>query len=229
MTSKAQTRRDALAAWWDRKPWPCIICAADPGAESGYCVLKSTGTGIDVLDCGTVADVFTTEDVRRVVLETNNAAFAHKLPVVYVLEDWGSGGPLGINQWVGLGEARGVWRHYITLEHSEAFEKSPKIVKVTQSRWRSRVVEETGRVDANGKWHRFSPDDWKGAALRAAKQHFIDTHIPPLDAAEAACIGYYAARSDEVMKALGIRHLRKHAPWFVGSLKENLLEPLIKR
>ena len=150
-------------------------------------------------------------------------ADSEELPLVAVFEDWGKGGPRGLSQWIGLGEARGPWRRAFRrlAIRSSVLTKRASSVLVTQSRWRSRMIEETGARDAENKWIAFDTAGWKAAALRAARIHHFSAHVPPLDAAEAACGAAYAVRSDEVAKVLGKRHLARHGLTF------ELLEPAI--
>lgn len=231
MTSKAQKRREALEQWWSRPPWPCVIFSVDPGRQSGFSTIRSDRGGIRLEAVGCVSDIFR-GDPGASIRSAIDISILSDLPIVFVLEDWGAGGPMGIKHWVGLGEARGVWRHHITRICVDRLGTLPKFAKVTQSRWRSRVVTETGvletREDGSTKWRAFSKEEWKEAAWRSARVHFLDSDIPPLDASEAACMGYYAARSDEIMMLLGKRHLSQWGYHFRGPLKDHRLEPLIK-
>lgn len=223
-SSKAARRRVALAAWWERGPWPCVVAVVDPGRTSGFALVVSRpGHGFDLVLCeGLDLDSTRLEELAWLAARR---ARDEELPLVVVLETWGKGGPRGLAQWVGLGEARGPWRR-VFRQVADRFRpkvltKKAASVLVTQSRWRSRVVPETGGTDAEGKWEPFDADGWKAAALRAARTLYLSAYVPPLDGAEAACIAAYAVRSDEVAKVLGVRHLRRHG------LEFELLEPVI--
>ncbi len=209
--SKAALRRAALAAWWERGPWPCVVAVVDPGRTSGFALVVSRpGHGFDLVLCeGLDLD---SDRLDELVFDADRCAIREDLPLVVVLETWGKGGPRGLAQWVGLGEARGPWRRAFRrlAVGSTQLTKKASSVLVTQSRWRSRVVDETGTTDAAGKWEAFDSDGWKAAALRSAQGLYLSAYVPPLDGAEAACIAAYAVRSDEVAKALGVRHLRRH-------------------
>lgn len=220
--SKAALRRAALAAWWDRGPWPCVVAFVDPGRTSGFAIVVSRpGRGFDLVLCESLD--LDSSRLEGLADEADFIARREELPLVALFETWGKGGPRGLAQWVGLGEARGPWRRVFrqVAASSPRLTQKASSVLVTQSRWRSRVVPETGARDAEGKWVAFDTEGWKGAALRAARELYPSAHVPPLDAAEAACGAAYAVRSDEVAKVLGKRHLGRHGLTF------ELLEPVI--
>lgn len=224
--SKAEARRRALAAWWERGPWPAVILTIDPGESAGATIGHSKPGGL-VMEWSTQVDTWKRGTVEEVVRHAVADAEELDLPLVAVLEDWGAGGPRGLAQWIGLGEARGVWRRWLTIaaRESEALTLS-RIVKAPQSRWRGRVIPETGAREGDGRWRPFTPDEWKAAARRAAMDYFLDTEIPiQEDAAESACMLVYAARSDEVLKALGKRHLKK---WGISPQHMEPLEKTIR-
>lgn len=209
MTSKAQARREALARWWDRGPWPCVLLAIDPGKVSGVAIVLSRPGGMKLLQAR-VVDLHRDRGVEVAVENAVLASREHDLPLVLVLEDWGRGGPRGLAQWVGLGEARGPWRReFLIRAGEEADLVKSRVVLATQSRWRSRVVPETGATEGE-KWRPFTPEEWKAAAREAAQRHFLDAYVPPLDAAEAVCVAVYAARSDEVLSKIPKRVLDAH-------------------
>lgn len=216
MTSKAQRKREALAAWWARDPWPALFLAADPGASAGAALIVGGRGGMDLLEAASV-DTYGSRDLEGFVSRGVAIAMSMALPLVLALEDWGAGGPRGLSQWVGLGEARGPWRREYMLRAREAG-MTPRIVLVPQSRWRSRIVPETGAMEpqpgGSEKWRAFTPEEWKEAARSAAQDLFLDAHVPPADAAEAVCIGAFAARSDDAAKKLGKRHLKRHGYTF---------------
>lgn len=200
--TKAQEKRDGLAAWWSRPPWPVVILAADPGRRAGAAILSCDRGGVELVKAVPV-DTYTREVDVLVKLALAKAE-QRGVPFFLALEAWGRGGPMGIDQWLGLGEQRGAWRRTFIIE---APEHQRNVVQVTQSRWRSRMVEETGDM-TTGQWQPFGPDGWKQAALRAARAHLIDGYVPDdPDAAEATCIALFAARSDEVGNKLSKRYL----------------------
>ena len=220
--SKAALRRAALAAWWERGPWPVVVAFVDPGKAAGFALVVSRpGYGFDLVMCeGLELDSLRLEEL---VFEADRVAIREDLPLVAVFEDWGKGGPRGLAQWIGLGEARGPWRRAFRrlAVGSTQLTKRASSILVTQSRWRSRMIEETGTRNAEDKWEAFDAAGWKAAALRAARTHYLSAHVPPLDGAEAACGAAYAVRSDEVAKVLGKRYLRRF------DLTFELLEPAI--
>lgn len=211
--SKAQARRDAIATWWDRGPYPMVALAVDPGEAAGAAIGVCGPGDIDLRHAAPV-ETYTRNAVEYVVQKAVDIATVEGLPLVAFLEDWGAGGPRGLSQWIGLGEARGPWRRQLIIaarEHNVL--TLSRIQKVTQNRWRSRVIEETGArelVAGKEKWRPFTPAEWKTAARSTAMDYFMDHPEPPgEDAAEATCQLVYAARSDEALKALGKRYLKK--------------------
>lgn len=207
---KTELRRRAIAAWWSRVPWPCVILSVDPGAAAGASIIVSGAGGLKLYACEAV-DLYDPHPViESVVKRACDCARHYSLPLVGVLEDWGRGGPRGLAQWIGLGEARGPWRRALIQRTKEAIPAitMPRIILARQTRWRSMVIPETGRINAAGKWEPFGPDGWKAIAKATASDYFLESYVPPEDAAESACMGAYAARSDAVGKALGSRHLK---------------------
>ncbi len=220
--SKAQVRRDALAAWWDRPTWPCVILSVDPGREAGAAVYRSWPFGL-MLERALEVDTYT-DTLEDTVHWAAGLAGKHNLPMVTVLEDWGAGGHRGLAQWIGLGEQRGPWRRAAIM----AAEYHPMVTKgrialVPQTRWRSRVIEETGYRDEDDKFHPFDADGWKAVAVHTAPNLVVDGYVPHgANAAEAVCMGFYAARSDEVGKLIPKTVLKRYG------LSYTPLEPAIK-
>lgn len=218
-------QRAALERWWNRGPWPCVLLCADPGLISGGVIIVSRPGGLVLREA---KEIHVLEDrALEGVIECGIAVSKQtRLPLIGVLEDWGSGGPRGLSQWIGLGEKRGVWRREMILR---ARDHGIKIVEVAQSVWRGRVLDQTGAHELDEetgleKWRPFEPKEWKDLAHRSALDYFMDAWVPPLDSSEAACMGVYAARSDEVLRALGNRYLKQQ-----GFTSEDLeeLEPMI--
>lgn len=222
--SKAQVRRDSIEAWHDRDPWPCLILAVDPGRAAGSSlVLSSPSRGVSLLSCESIDTM--SRALENAVNEAVSFALKEELHLFLALEDWGAGGMRGIDQWIGLGEARGPWRREFLLACEETktpFLRKKNIVKINMTRWRSRIVPETGTRTDSGKFVRFTPDEWKAAAKRAAVGFYLNQYIPPYDAAESACIGAFAARSDEIGSKIPKRLLASHGLVF------SPLEPTIK-
>lgn len=212
MAKKSKKRLLAERRWWRRTPWPAIVLAIDPGREAGAAIFGPFDPVVFEVD------IFT-RDVEGIVELAAELALKHRLPLVLALEEWGKGGPLGIDQWIGLGESRGAWRRAFIIYCRENAEKEgriglfvkTRIILVPQTRWRSVVVEETGFIHPVMGWRPFATEEWKEAATRS-----IATRIPGIDvdgkpnAAEAACLGLYVVRSDELGKMLPATFLASH-------------------
>ena len=182
---------------------PITVLSIDPGATSGYALLSSTG---EVLDIGTV-DV-STRQLEAVLAKAVDVSGID--PVALVTETWGTGGPLGIDQWLGLAAARGAWeRTHKLVSTPESFH-----IRVAVSTWRGTMVDAT-RTES-GK--RFDSARWKRECrATAVLQHGIPEALATPDAAEAYLMGYYAQRSAELAAALPPAYAKRLgldlAPW----------------
>jgi len=186
-----------------------VYLGVDSGKRSGATIgmCADPRKGLQILRCEGVD--LDTRDLELVVEHAVDLAEQYSLPLIAMLETWGRGGPLGLDQWIGLGEARGPWRRELRIRCKDTDALTLKrILLASQSRWRSLVVTETGG-EVDGEWVAFDPPGWKLAAKRAAEAHFVDAYVPPDDAAESACIVVYASRSDAAAEALGARYLAK--------------------
>lgn len=219
----AEVRRSALERWWDRE-WPVIVLGIDPGRSAGVALVESRpATGTIRLRWAREVDSYSLA-VERAILDAYEYAEAREWPLVAAVEDWGAGGHRGLAQWVGLGEQRGIWLRAIYVEGVRRAARKVPIVKVPQTRWRSRLCKTSGER-ANGEFHRFDSDRWKYEAYQAARRLFHGVESGELglgeNASEAACIGYFGARADGTGKALGKRWLADNGLSFES------LEPLI--
>lgn len=220
--TKAEKKRRDLAAWHRRYYWPAIIVGVDPGRQSGATVFVSRRRTLKPIVSASV-DTHS-RDIESILEEAVDLAKDEKLPVVLMMESWGKGGPLGIEQWIGLGEARGIWRRAFTLAMKDAdplrvgpvklFSPS-RVGYVNQRSWRSRMIEETGGTDARGKWIPFDSDGWKDAAIREVcrRTGWSPDRITG-DDAESFLVGSYAAQSDALGKMLPKTHLARYGLTF---------------
>lgn len=210
--SIAAMRKAALGEWWGRT-WPVVVLGVDPGRESGAALIHALPGSIRLV---WAREVLTqTMGVERAIDDAIRFAGGMGLPLVMAVEDWGAGGSRGLAQWIGLGEQRGAWTRALALRCLLTGVK-PKVVKIPQTRWRSRLCEAHGSRNGAGKFERHNAAEWKRESIKAARLLIPDADVPISDnAAEAVCIGYFAARADVTAKALGKTHLRKHAIEFV--------------
>jgi hypothetical protein len=211
MMSRVVSSRDQiLREWWDRPLWPAIIIAVDSGKSAGVTIIKSvTSSGIELIRCSNI-DTYS-RDIEMVVREGIQEAIFNEMYAIMVLETWGRGGKLGINQWIGLGETRGPWKRefkIICKELASKYASGKKVIQVAQNTWRSKVIKETGyRTDS--KFSRFNSGQWKDVAHNTALKIYSGDWIPPNDAAESACIAAYASRCVEIGKLLPRTYLKK--------------------
>lgn len=210
--SKKEQKRLALEQWWERPPWPAVILGIDPGSTAGATLAVSLPNGIDLVECISV-DIMDRE-VERLVRYASTLAMTQELYLFLVLETWQSGGKLGLQQWVGLGEHRGPWKREFLImaeELSSKWIRKKNIFQVNMARWRSRIIEETGVHKEDGKFRLFTSAEWKDKASNAANEFYLNQFVPPDDAAESACIVAYAARSDELGSRLPQRYLDRYS------------------
>lgn len=199
-------------AWRARRPWPVVTLNVDPGDDAGVTILAPGigSLGPRVIEIGTV-DTYS-RAVERWVDRAIAIARGAGLPLILVTESWGKGGPLGIDQWLGLGAMRGTWRREVMIragDASDVLTKSRSMLSIEMTTWRSFMIEETGGRDANGGFVRFEPEDWKRAATRTFVKLYPGVDIPDANAAESALLGSYAMRSDELGSMLPETFLRK--------------------
>lgn len=210
------------AAWWRRRPWPCVVLGVDPGAEAGTALLvphrQSTRAdtpeaegGFQVLwarEVGTMS-----RQLEATIQEAAVEARARGLHLVVSLEDWGRGGKLGIKTWLGLGAAAGAWKRATLLAAAEdcgdVLTVSRSILQVQQATWRSWMVEESGDR-STGRFVPFDSEGWKRAATRACAAHFPYLQLEGANAAEAALLAAYTLRSDELGRLLPATYLKRH-------------------
>jgi hypothetical protein len=219
MAKRTRAEQRSRAAWWDRTPWPCAVLGIDPGALAGATLgcPNYRAQPADVRIIWHRAIDSATRELERAVRDAACFAKENELQLVLVLEDWGRGGPLGIDTWLGLGAARGHWERAarLILDEMEGcpIRRTKPWVRVGQTAWRSRMIESWGTsVIAPGGGSIFTPHDpagWKLAARDAVKE-ILGIDAVSDDEAESILIAFYAMRSDEVGKALPKRLLRAH-------------------
>lgn len=206
----AEKRRDEHAAFFARPAFPVVVLSVDPGTRAGAAVIAPGTDGRPkVVLCEAIDSA--TRALEAMISSAIAIARAKDMMLLLAIEEWGRGGPLGIDQWIGLGERRGLWKREFLLLGSEApapspIRKSESIVHVNARTWRSRMIFETGERVAD-TFRPFDTDGWKRAATRTLLAHAPDVAIETADAAEAALLGLYSIRSDELHKRLGKRYL----------------------
>lgn len=154
-----------------------------------------------------------TKDLERAILDSIDAARSRGIGLVLMLEEWGTGGPMGITTWLGLGAARGHWIRAARLlceDHTELV-ASRFFYYAHMQTWRSWMDVPAVVVDPMGKViRRNEPDDWKRHATRRLAELAPHIQIDTADAAEAALIALYGSRADVVGKKLPLRLLAAH-------------------
>jgi hypothetical protein len=196
----SKKRRLEVEAIRARRPLPAIILSVDPGTNSGWSIqlpdYDAEHGSTHVYGSG-VSDI-----LERV---WTLARFYDK-PAYLVTETWGAGGPLGIEQWLSLGEKRGAWKREFARRFGQTYAMR-RMVHVFATSWRSVMIGTNGE-ERDGKFVRFDSNGWKRAATRAFSKYYPDDRIEDADAAEASLMGYYACRSDTVREAMLKRELK---------------------
>ncbi len=180
----------------------------DPGSRAGASIFIK---GQLIASCAVVTN---TRALEAFIDRAIEEAARVELPLIVLIEEWGRGGPRGIEQWIGLGGALGAWRRALELARVEhpngAVLGKGKIARIMMSRWRSKMISETGERDALGKFKTFDAEGWKKAATRTCARLYPQLTLDSSDQAEAILIGDYGARGDEVGALLSAKHLAKH-------------------
>lgn len=197
-------RRLAKAAWRARRPHDVVVLAIDPGEVCGVAVLEGTSASADfplpvpiyVEDISS----WTTLVEDAVDLAVTRAELA-KCPVVLVTEKFGKGGPLGLDQWMGLGGWvmvwRRAWRLYCDAYREPVVPARPGRWKIAAHQRQMRVMTSTWRSGMFDEWHN---GEWKGAAQRRLLE-LSGVQAPP-NAAEAALMGMYVSKTEAMGELL---------------------------
>jgi hypothetical protein len=195
------------AAWLLRRPWPVLILGIDPGAEAGATIMTPDRSTMIIHEVETM-----TRQVDRVVEEAVTIAREQRLLLVPIIEEWGAGGKRGIDQWLGLGAAYGAWRRQLVLAWAEGANdvlRKDKNARALQSRWRSRMIAESGKR-VGGAFKPFDSEEWKKAATRTLVSMFPGIELSSANGAESALIAIYGQRCDEVGALIPKRLLAEH-------------------
>jgi len=198
--------------YWNRKPWPCVIISVDPGKHAGASILSSKGRDIEVHYVQTVET--NSVQVEGMIVKAIDVAYKLRLKLFLVTETWGAGGPMGIDQWCGLGAARGAWERamhlYIPIS-SNVIVKSRHKTRINCQTWRAWMIGKNGEKNG-GKFTRFDDLGWKDAAKEAIPKFYPKLNVEGLDhnALESVLIGTHAFRSDEVGKLLTKKERKQH-------------------
>ena len=171
--------------------WRAVILGIDPGQTSGV----SLWIGDECRGAWTV--VLASE--RRATIADAVAA-GEGLPLVICGESWSGGWSSersSARTIAGLGAAWGRWQ-----EAAEAAGVRPsQFIRVHTARWRSDVL--------GGRQAR-TAEHWKAAARAWCAAHEIE--IDSDDAAEAACIGWWATRVPQTARALRLPRSCRRCP-----------------
>lgn len=219
MKRTAQERMER-AAFWRRAPWPVVVLGVDPAEGAGAAIAtpeeKLPGYHVEGGPEITISqEVATNTRALEAILDTAaGMARRKKLKLAVVLEEWGSGGKLGIKTWLGLGAAAGAWKRAVILaameQHKDVLLPRACLLSVPQTRWRSQLIEESGTRDAAGKYKNFTSEQWKEQAQKAVRGYFPLLEVPGPNAAEATLIALYGARCLELGELLPKWYLKEH-------------------
>jgi hypothetical protein len=162
MAKKSKSRKIDPVEFIKKSPSDAIVLSIDPGAESGWALLIGNSNGIiDRHSSGRVS-VFETREVEIIIQTAIDLALMMHKPLYMFLEHWPS--PFSgkaIHTYLGLGEARGIWRREFNLKCRENYDRNIRIGRtnvLAQNRdmlvnvgtWRGALIQETGCYK-NGK------------------------------------------------------------------------------
>lgn len=213
MTKRTKAQAAEREAWRARRPWPIAVLGIDPGATAGAAlVLPDARFQTSELCWARTIDVDTLAlecTIRDAIFQARD----RELGLVLVLEEWGRGGPMGIETWLGLGAARGHWiraARLLSLQHKE-LTASRLFCYAHMQTWRSWMDVPAVVTDTAGAVvRRNTPEDWKKGATRRISELAPKAMVDSADAAEGALIALYGSRCDAVGKRLPARLLKAH-------------------
>lgn len=220
MAKRTRAKEAEREAWRARRPWPIAVLGVDPGssvAGAGLVLPSEDGLRPDLHWVRAVDP--DTRQLERCLIDAITAARLRGIGLVLVLEEWGTGGPMGISTWLGLGAARGHWVRAARLL-AEPEECGAGILTPSRlysyahmATWRSWMDVPAVVVDQHGATvRRNDPEDWKRHATRRLVELVPDVVMESTtaDAAEGGLIALYGSRCDEVGRKLPMRLLAAH-------------------
>lgn len=200
MAREAKPKLTRYQVWLQGESVRCAILGVDPGATAGAALSLWTPGGHSMRWARAVKT--DTLELETCIEEACAEARAAKLPLVVAIEEWGKGGPLGINQWLGLGAAAGAWKRASLLaadRYAPTIVRSRAVVRLGQRTWRSAIIEDAGTRNAAGKFRPFDTEGWKKAATARALDLFGHSlGVLSSDAAEAALLAHCATRDPRI-------------------------------
>lgn len=225
MSKRTRLAEAERAAWRARRPWPTAVLGVDPGTEiaGAGLVLPDSAFEDPVLRWARSVDPYTLE-LEEIVEEAVAAARERGLGLVFVFEEWGRGGPMGIDSWLGLGAARGHWiraARLACLKHPDVLVASRLYVYAHMQTWRSWMDVPAVVLNEQGKTlRRNTPEDWKKHATRRLAELCPHVTLDSADAAEAGLIALFGSRFDAVGRKLPMRLLNRYGLERPGSRTE---------
>lgn len=175
-----------------------LVLGVDPGEECGASLIVVDDAGVTSvrwsreIQTNTIALEYALRDALEL-------ARSMRVKLTIAAEEWGRGGPLGLDQWIGLGAHVGAWRRAAALEHaagwSDAYAKSNGFVRVGMSSWRAALLPGVAAI-VKTKKPRDRSDEWKRQASARVLALFPDIDVKRFgpNAAESVLIGVYATR-----------------------------------
>lgn len=212
MARVAKPKVSRYQEWLATPPVECAILGVDPGASAGAALTIWSPVGHELVWAREVVTDTTALEVA--VTDAVGAARAAQLALVVAIEEWGRGGPLGIDQWLGLGAAAGAWKRAALIAadvRAPTIVRSRAVVRVGQRTWRSAMIPEAGTRNAAGTFRPYDTEGWK----KAAKARVLDLFglrfgDVSADVAEAILIAHYATRdrriADMIPRASALRN-----------------------
>jgi len=181
-----------------------VVLGIDPGERAGASLLVYTAHGVDLVFCREV-DTNSTQ-LEDALAEAFYVALRAGVKLTIAVEEWGRGGPLGLEQWIGLGMHVGAWKRAAILKADNgaaaAFSKSSGFIRVGMSSWRAALLPGVA-ADAKRAKSKERSEVWKRAATRRVLEIWpaLNPRHFGANAAESALIGLYAMRDVDAGEA----------------------------
>lgn len=191
-------------AWQNAPIIRRVVLGIDPGERAGASLLVDTARGVELVFCREVETNST--QLEDVLAEAFYAALRCGVKLTIAAEEWGRGGPLGLEQWIGLGMHVGAWKRAAILKAdngaADAFSKSSGFIRIGMSSWRAALLPGVA-ADAKRAKPKERSEVWKRAATRRVLELWpgLNPRHFGANAAESALIGLFAMRDVDAGEA----------------------------
>jgi hypothetical protein len=192
------------------------ILAVDPAETSGWSIVHTTPERVRVVDWG-ATEISKSRELERAIELAIETAQKTETVLVFVTEHSkqafggrGRTGRFGVDGFIGMTRAQGVWRRTFALMLQEARDQgqnfkvgrksglTTRIQTVEANAWRKDLFGTTRYRDEDGKSRALQRPHWKYLAIKTVSD--IDPVLDGIseDAAEAVLIGIWGAKKAKI-------------------------------